>query len=161
MAIHLDSSVVPVVKEKEIFCHLCSFIIMEAFSKMWSATVSGGLIPGFSVGLRDSGVLNISHILFAEDTLIFCGAIPNHLHYLCTLFLCFETVSGLKINPAKSELVLVANVNIVDGFVGILGCRVSSLPLKYLGFMWGASFKAKSIWDGIIEKVGINWGLYG
>jgi len=34
MAIHLDSSVVPVVKEKEIFCHLCSFIIMEAFSKM-------------------------------------------------------------------------------------------------------------------------------
>jgi hypothetical protein len=42
----------------------------------------------------------------------------------------------LKINLTKSELVLVGNANNVDGLVGILGYRVSSLPLKYLGFRW-------------------------
>jgi hypothetical protein len=41
----------------------------------------------------------------------------------------------------------------VDGLAGILDCRVSSLPLKYLGLSLGASFKANSIWDRIIEKI--------
>jgi hypothetical protein len=69
------------------------------------------------------------------------------------LILIFEVVSGLKINLAKSKLVHVGNVNNVDGLASILGCRVSSLPLKYLSLPLGASFKAKSIWDGVIEKI--------
>jgi hypothetical protein len=44
-------------------------------------------------------------------------------------------------------------VSNVDELASILGCRVSSLPMKYLGLPLGASFKAKSIWDGIIEKM--------
>jgi hypothetical protein len=35
----------------------------------------------------------------------------------------------------------------------ILGCRVSSFPMMYLGLPLGASFKAKFIWDGIIENI--------
>jgi hypothetical protein len=57
----------------------------------------------------------------------FYGANPDHLRYLHVLFLCFEIVSGLKINLAKSVLVPMSNV---DKLVGILGCGVSSLPLK-------------------------------
>lgn len=49
-----------------------------------------------------------------------------------------------KVNLAKSELVPVGNVDNVDGLIGILGCEVSSLPLKYLGLLLGASSKAKS-----------------
>jgi hypothetical protein len=41
----------------------------------------------------------------------------------------------------------------VDGSADILGCEVSYLPLKYLGLPLGASYKAKSIWDGVIEKI--------
>jgi hypothetical protein len=41
----------------------------------------------------------------------------------------------------------------VEGLANIVGCRVSSLPLKYLGLSLGALFKAKSIWDDIIEKI--------
>jgi hypothetical protein len=58
----------------------------------------------------------------------------------------------LKINLAKSELVLV-RVDNVEGLARILGCKVSYLPIKYLGHPLGASLKAKSIWDAIIEKV--------
>lgn len=34
-----------------------------------------------------------------------------------------------------------------------MGCRVSPLPLKYLGLLLGAPFKAKFIWDIILEKM--------
>jgi hypothetical protein len=35
----------------------------------------------------------------------------------------------------------------------ILGCGVSTLPVKYLGLSLGASYKAKHIWNGVIEKL--------
>jgi hypothetical protein len=82
-------------------------IIMEALSKLLTTTVQRGLLPGFSVGSRGSEVVNISHLLFADGTLAFCGANPDHLRYLRALFLCFEAASDLKINLAKSLLVSV------------------------------------------------------
>lgn len=51
------------------------------------------------------------------------------------------------------------NVHNVDGLDSILGCGESSLPLKYLGLSLRASFKAKSIWDDVIER--IEHGLAG
>lgn len=94
-----------------------------------------------------------SHLLFVDDTLIFCHVNADHLCHLCCLFLCFEVASGLKVDLDKSELVLVENVDHVEGLVDILGCGVSSLPVKYLGLPLGASYKAKHIWDGVIEKI--------
>jgi hypothetical protein len=71
----------------------------------------------------------------------FCRANPGHFHYLRCLFICFEAVLGLKISLAKSDLVPVGNVNNVEGLTRILGCRVSSLPLKYLGLPLGAPLR--------------------
>jgi hypothetical protein len=48
--------------------------------------------------------------------------------------------SCLKINLAKSKKVPIANVNNVEGLADILGCRVFSLPMKYLGLPLGVSF---------------------
>jgi hypothetical protein len=85
--------------------------------------------------------------------LIYSGANPDHLCNLHCLFLCFESVLGLRINLAKLELVLVGNAINVEGLTSIWGFRVSSLSVKYLGLPLGASFKVKSIWDDIVEKI--------
>jgi hypothetical protein len=50
------------------------------------------LLSGFSMGTR----INISHLLFVDDTLIFSKANPNHLRHLRCLFLYFEAASSLK-----------------------------------------------------------------
>jgi hypothetical protein len=67
-------------------------ILMEAFSKLFSITVQRGFLSGFSVGSSSNGVINISHLLFADDTLVFCGASSDHLLYLSMLLLSFEAV---------------------------------------------------------------------
>jgi hypothetical protein len=74
----------------------------------------------------------------------------------------FKTVSGLRINLGKSELVHVGDVADIEELAGLLGCKTSALPMKYLGLPLGARFKSKGIWDPIIEKmerriVGWKW----
>jgi hypothetical protein len=54
---------------------------------------------------------------------------------------------------AKSELVPVGNVPNVSELACILGCRVSSLPMKYLGLPLGTLFKSKFIWDSVFDKM--------
>jgi hypothetical protein len=96
------------------------------------------------VGFRNNDEFLVPHLIFVDDILIFCEANLYYCRHLCCLFFCFEAVSRLKINLAKSELVVVDSVEDVEGFVSILSCRVSSLPMNYLGLLLGTSFKAKS-----------------
>jgi hypothetical protein len=128
-------------------------IVMEALSKKISAIENGGYYQAsrWDLGVEVPSTFFI--FCFANDTLFFCEANPNHLRSLRSLFLCFEVVSGLMINMAKLELVLVGDVTNVEGMGNILGCRVFPLPMKYLDLHLGALFKAKSIWDDIIEKI--------
>jgi hypothetical protein len=93
------------------------------------------------------------HLLFADDTLIFCSAHSSQLRHLQGLFFLFEAASGLKVNLAKSNLIPVGNVNQVSRLANILGCGIASLPAKYLGLPLGASYKSTYICDGVIEKI--------
>jgi len=127
-------------------------VVNEDLSRMMSTTMNRGLLSGFSVGSRNNDDHLVSHLLCANDTLIFCETNHDHLFHLLYLFVCFVAISGLKINVSKSELVPIGDVDDVGGLTCTLGCRVASLLMKYLGLPLGASYKAKS-WDGIVEKL--------
>jgi hypothetical protein len=106
--------------------------VMEALSRMITAAVSGGVLDGFRVG--DA---SFSHLLFADDTLIFCDASSSKIRSLRSLLLLFEVVSGLKVNLAKSSIIPVGNVANVGRLADFLECEVAYLPVMYLGLPWG------------------------
>ena len=68
------------------------------------------------------------------------------------LLLCFQAVTSLKVNVAKSEMVPIGEVNNMQALAEILGCRVGALPMTYLGMPLGAPHKSPSIWNPILEK---------
>jgi hypothetical protein len=131
-------------------------LVMEAFSRMISAIYSRGLISGFSVGTRGYNRVEVSHLLFADYTLVFCGADASQISYLGALLVCFEAVSGLKVNLTKSALIPVGSLEDVDQLVGRLSCGTADLPLKYLGLPLGASFKLKAMWRDL-EDLMARW----
>jgi hypothetical protein len=120
-------------------------IVMEAFSRLIDKATGAGMLSSFSVGRLDFDPLVVSHLLFADDTLIFCEADPDHLLHLRFILVRFEVTSGLRINLGKSKLVQVGDVPFIAELVDILGCKTSNLPMKYLGLPLGAKFKSKAI----------------
>jgi hypothetical protein len=124
-------------------------LVMEVFSRMLGAFTSKGLISGFSVGSSELHQVNVSHLLFADDTLVFCGANASQIKHIGALLVCFEVVVGLKVNLTKSALVLVGTRGEVDQLAGLLGCGTGDLPLKYLGLPLWASYKLKAMWTDL------------
>ena len=130
---------------------LCFFLlVMEVLSQMLRWTEEAGLIRGFKVGKARGSGLSISHLLFVDDTIVFCDAIPDQLLHLCMVLGCFEAVTRLGVNMGKSELVPVGEVNNVSLLADILCCKVGALPMTYLGMPLGASFKASSAQNPIL-----------
>ena len=95
----------------------------------------------------------VNHLLFADDTLIFCDVLPTQIGKLRDILALFEAMLGLHINLAKSKLVPVGDVLNMGELVAILGCRQSSLPMTYLGLPLEAKFKDRAIWNTILEKI--------
>ena len=115
--------------------------------------MDGGFISGCNIKGREGIALSISHLLYADDTIIFCEAKEEQLLYLNWVLLWFEASSGLKINLNKSELIPVGAVENMDTLAAELGCRAGHLPTTYLGLPLGAAHKSVAIWDNIEEKM--------
>ena len=114
---------------------------MEAVDRMLDKAVHEGRLSGFNIGVSAGRSLMVSHLLFADDTLIFCDANIDQMLILRTMLIWFEAMSSLKVNLGKSKL------------VAVLGCQQGSLPMKYLSLPLGAKLKDKSIWNPILEKM--------
>ena len=136
-------------------------LVMEAFNRMIGAITSRGLISGFLVGSCEQTRVVVSHLLFANDTLVFCGADDSQIRHIGALLVCFEAVLVLKVNLPKSALIPVGSLDDLDQLAGLLGCGTSSLPLKYLGLQLGvASFKLKSMWVELEELMARRLALW-
>ena len=102
-------------------------------------------------GRIGEGIL-ISHLLFVDDTLVFCEKSHDQLMYLSWLLMWFEACSGLRVNLQKSELIEVGRVHDIEDLALEFGCKVGGLPSYYLGLPLGGPFKSKVVWDGVEER---------
>ena len=86
---------------------------------------------------RSEETLQISHMLFSDDTLVFCKDSKDQLPSISWILLWFEAFSGLRINLEKSVIMPVGPVENVDQLALELGCNVGALPTTYLGLPLG------------------------
>lgn len=101
----------------------------DALGVMLQTAISKGHIKG---------VLNVpggvSHIQYADDTIIMIEASEQYITNLKLILYCFEWLTGLKINYHKSE-VFVFGVSQGEKYDmdNMLNCVLVELPMKYLG----------------------------
>ena len=132
---------------------LLFLLIMEVLSKLFQKTEKVGLIRGFQTGMLRGYEVRISHLLFANDTIVFCDAIPEQVLHILKVLSCFEAVTILRVNLTKSEMVPVGVVDCMQPLVDLLCCRIRALPMLYLGMPLGAQYKVLTIWNSVLEKI--------
>ena len=129
------------------------FVIgMEALSRLILRVVGEGFLSGCRVNGRGGDGALVSHLLFADDTLVFCEAFEDQMVYLSWLLMWFEAISGLRINLDKSEILPVGRVENLEALALEAGCKVGRLPFSYLGIPLGANHKSMAVWDGVEER---------
>lgn len=111
------------------------------------ANLISGFLPATSAPM-------VTHLQFANDTIIFCAAEEEQVKNVLTILRCFKDVSKLKVNVGKNELIEVAvEESFLQYFAGILGCKVGSLPTSYLSLPLTTSSVSKSPWNKVVERV--------
>lgn len=85
--------------------------------------------------------VTVSHLQYADDTLLIGEASVDNLWAMKTVLRTFELCSGLRVNFAKSNLI---GANVSDDFFFLgarfLNCKQAALPFKYLGLLVGVSY---------------------
>ena len=125
---------------------------MEALSRLIFRAVRGGFLSGCRIKGRSGDGAVVTHLLFADDTLVFCEASQDQMAHLSWLLMWFEAISGLRINLDKSEILPVGRVENLEALALEVGCKVGRLPNSYLGIPLGANHKSVAVWDGVEER---------
>ena len=71
---------------------------MEALSCLLLKANDGRFLSRWHVSGGGGEGVDISHLLFADDTLVFCHPSHDQLTYLSWLLMWFEAINGLKVN---------------------------------------------------------------
>ncbi|KAL0333107.1 UNVERIFIED_CONTAM: hypothetical protein Scaly_2212200 [Sesamum calycinum] len=100
---------------------------------------------------KDFGLINLC---FADDVLLFCKAHLPSIKVLTDTLTEFAAMSGLKINPAKSQIILSRSVQQErQQILDYLGFQEGTLPIKYLGIPLTSSRLTMSDCRPLIDKV--------
>lgn len=81
------------------------------------------------------GAQGVSHLLFADDMLVFLNGKKNSIHSFMNLLHTYENASGQQVNVSKSGFVVsskmaVTRKNLIQEWTGF---QHMTLPLQYLG----------------------------
>lgn len=87
-------------------------------------------LQSFQVGKNPTSSITVSHILYADDTLIFCGAERSQVIKINLTSLIFEALSG--INMLKDIIYPVNVIHNLEELAEIMGCKTGSFPTTYL-----------------------------
>ena len=124
-------------------------VAMEGMSNLFNKARRKKWIKGFQ--LSETNSLEVTHLQYADNTLVFCETKEEQVLVLRVIFIIFKGVSGLHINRGKSFIYPINTISEIDALASKLG-GVGELPTTYLGMSLGAKSKSATIWNGVVEK---------
>jgi len=122
----------------------------DCLARMVRQAQNNGLLCGLASNLVEKGVAILQ---YADDTIICLKDDINMARDMKLLLYVYEQMSGLKINFAKSEVLLVHgdhNKNLQ--YSDIFNCQVGTFPIKYLGVPVSPSRLHVKDWEPLVEK---------
>jgi hypothetical protein len=94
-----------------------------------------------------SNEVQLTHLQFADDTLILGENSWSNVRSMRAVLLLFEAASGLKVNFHKSML---TGVNVSYSWLteaaSVMNCRTGKIPFIYLGLPIGGDMCRCSFW---------------
>lgn len=126
-------------------------LVAEGFNALMEAAIVHKLFVGVRIG---TGNFRISHLQYADDTVILGENTWQNIRAAKFLLKWYELISGLSINFKKSKLFHVnCTTSWISSAASHLNCKVDKLPTSYLGLPVGASPRNYSFWKPVILRV--------
>ena len=126
-------------------------IAVEPLNLLFNKAVSLDLWSGIEVCRRGS---KISHLQYADDTIVFCVPKLHSLMNIKKVLILFELSSGLQVNFHKSS---VLGLNVDSSWLNLasssLQCRIGSFPFIYLGLPIGGNTSRLLVWEPILDRM--------
>ncbi|WMV48673.1 hypothetical protein MTR67_042058 [Solanum verrucosum] len=123
-------------------------IVMEGLNNMLKTAHTKGWIRGFNVANEGNLRLEVTHLQYADDTLIFCDAEESQLKILRVILILFEATSCLHINWRKSLIFPINEVNRMQHLTEILGGEIA-LVLKTSLIPFQPNSPPNAGWDNL------------
>lgn len=106
-------------------------LVGDALAVILEKAKERGILKGLVPDLVPRG---LSHLQYADDTILFIKVGDDNVRVLKFLLFCFEEMSGMKINYQKSEVyVLGVDKEEEIRIANMLNCKVGTMPFTYLG----------------------------
>lgn len=106
------------------------------------------------MGVQLGSSVNIFHLQFANDTIIFIEDTWHSIKGIKIVLTILEILSGLKINYTKSFIYAPCSpITSVQSWADWLHCKVGKIPFTHLGATISFSCKRKSFWKPLMKKI--------
>ena len=126
-------------------------IVAEPLNLLIKKAISMNLWEGLEVCKRG---VKISHLQYADDTILFCPPDMDCLLNIKSTLILFELASGLRVNFHKSSLI---DINIDKSWLDLaaqkLLCKIGEVPFTYLRLPIGGKTNSIAAWDPVIDRM--------
>ncbi|KAK2654117.1 hypothetical protein Ddye_013973 [Dipteronia dyeriana] len=126
-------------------------MVVEGLSLLLKKAHDMDMIKGVTFG---DNIIHISHLQYADDTMLFLESNLKSLLTIKRILRCFELASELRINFHKSYMVRIGKrLDCIEEWSRRLKCKKASLPLNYLGLPLGGRSNVVSFWKSLLARI--------